>query len=293
MDTYFIRHTEVLDIDDDTRNYLWSNHKIAIHFPWEKKGKDRSQDSTSLNPDDYESSDRRAVQALVNLARDGGYVCAQHVNREESMLGFVEPGSKIQLFNGKWGDRNGMRGRTAILKTLQLTKMQLIKPLHSALLLVGRPRQGTIMRWPSAGRVVEYMVEGRSRQLQLCDLHYSQQEILCSEFLRTDEAVSSGLPRLTYLLLPPGRTMKDIDIAGIADDGKMLMAQVTYSTLDAAQSKIDRLSPYEDPKQAHLVLFCKCDNPGSQKGVKIYPIEQAFNIFISTKLGKRWLERAI
>jgi hypothetical protein len=96
------------------------------------------------------------------------------------MLGFVKPGTKIQLFEGTWGDINGLQGRTAILKTLQLTKVKLIQPLDCAVLLVGRPRQGTIMRWPSAGKTVENIVEGRSSKVQLSDLHYSQHEILCS-----------------------------------------------------------------------------------------------------------------
>jgi hypothetical protein len=63
---------------------------------------------------------------------------------------------------------------------------------------------------------------------QLSDLSPSQQEILCSEFLRMPEVESRGLPRLVHLLLPPGKTMRDIDIVGTAADGKRLLAQVTF-----------------------------------------------------------------
>jgi hypothetical protein len=293
MDTYFIRHTEDMDVDNATRDYLWDNKKIAIHFPWIKNGKVTPTDSTSLNPDDYEkSSDRRAMRATVNLAGTGGYVCAQHVNREEAMLGYIKPSSNIELYKGQWGSVHGLQGRTAILKTLQLTKVKLIKPLDCPVILVGRPRRGTIMLWPSARKIVEDIVEGRKRKIQLNDLHYSQQEIMCSEFLRTMTATLYGLPQLEHLLLPTGRSMKDVDIAGIAKDGKVLMAQVTYSPLEEAQWKIERLLPYKDPK-SHLVLFCRCEEPRILKAIYVFPIEKAFQVFTSTKTGKRWLKRCM
>jgi hypothetical protein len=185
-----------------------------------------------------------------------------------------------------------MPGRTAILKTLQLTKVTLVKPLDYAVLLVGRPRQGTIMRWPLAGKVVENIVEGRTTKLRLGDLSYRQQEIFCSEFLRLEDAASSGLPRLVHLLLPPGRTMRDIDVTGLADDGKMVLAQVTFSPLSTAHWKIQRLLPYREPKRAHLILFCACDAAANQDGVIIFPIERAFTAFTATKLGELWLERS-
>jgi hypothetical protein len=287
METYFIRHTVGMDVDDATRDYLWRERKIAIHFPWVKKA-DSSKDTSSLNPEDYNRSDKRAVRALLRLAETGGYVCAQHYPHTECMLGFVKPDTKIELFRGKWGGKTQSTKRTAVLKTLQLTKVRLVKPLDYAVLLVGRPRQGTIMRWPLAGKVVENIVEGRTTKLRLGDLSYRQQEILCSEFLRLDGA-PFGLPRLAHLLLPPGRTMRDIDITGLADDGKMILAQVTFSPLSTAQWKIQRLLPYQDPKRAHLILFCACEAPTNQEGVVVFPIERAFTTFTATELGKLWL----
>ena len=291
MDTYFIRHTADMDVDNATRDYLWREHKIAIHFPWTKSS-DKSNDSSSLNPEDYEGSAKRSVHALTRLANNGGYVCAQHYPHTECMLGLVPPQSNIELFRGQWGELYKMPGRTAILKSLQLTKVRLVKPLDYAVLLVGRPRQGTIMRWPLAGKVVENIVEGRSTKLKLHDLSPSQQEILCSEFLRSEAATRYGLPRLNHLLLPPGRTMRDIDVTGIAEDSKTLLAQVTFSPLSAVQWKIQRLRPYHDPGRVHLILFCSCEVTSHQDGVTIFPIEQAFSSFTSTELGKIWIERS-
>lgn len=39
MNTYFIRHNTGMDIDDDTRQRLWEEYRIAIHFPWDRTGK--------------------------------------------------------------------------------------------------------------------------------------------------------------------------------------------------------------------------------------------------------------
>jgi hypothetical protein len=86
MDTYFIRHTASMDVDDDTRAHLWRERKIAIHFPWVKSG-DASNDTSSLNPEDYKPSDKRAIRALLKLAETGGYVCAQHYPQADCMLG--------------------------------------------------------------------------------------------------------------------------------------------------------------------------------------------------------------
>lgn len=283
MTTYFIRHTSKISIDDDTRDYLWRKRKIAIHFPWTKRGH-KPKDSTSLNPDDYKGSDRRAIRAMVRLANSGGYVCAQHHPHSECMLGFVKPWSKIQLFRGKWNAKKP--GRTAVLKTLQLTKVTLVEPQKNALLLVGRPRMGTINRWPSAGKNVENIVEGRRIKRTLQNLFHNQPEILCSEFLRSKR---TGLPRLAHLVLPPGRNMKDIDIFGMADDGKMLLAQVTLYSLAEAQKKLKRLREYCKPKPTHLIMFCACDKSITQDGVLVFPIGPVFKWLTSTKLGKEWL----
>lgn len=291
MNTYFIRHNTGMDIDDDTRRRLWEERRIAIHFPWGRTGKN-TKDISSIDPDDYVGSAKRCVRALVDLARAGGYVCAQHHPYTQCMLGFVRPHSKVELFKGKWGDRNDRQGRTAVLKTLRLSKVRLVEPLDFAILHIGRPRQGTIMRWHLAGKTVENLVEGRRVRPQLSDLSHDQQEILCSEFLRLPKAEKLGLPGLAHLIVPTGRTRPDIDIDGITTDGKRLLAQVTFAPLPSVMWKIDRLLPYRDPKRAHLLLFCDCTDQTKEDGVTIFPIQKAYDIFTSTRLGRIWLRRS-
>jgi len=299
MNTFFIRHSTGIDIDDDTRQRLWKERRIAIHFPHEKTGKIGERDRSSINPDDYIGSAKRCMRTLVELAKEGGYICAQHYPHERWMLGLVRPKSKIELVRGAWGERYGMQGRTAVLKTLRLSKVKLVHPLDYAVLSVGRPRQGTIMRWHLAGKTIESLVKGRRKRPHLSDLAPHQQEIFCSELLRLPQAPSLGLPRLAHLLLPTGHTMRDIDIIGVATDGKKLLAQVTFAPLSTVGWKIERLQPYRDPKRAHLLLFCDCDKSQKQDrvtvqdGVTVFPIQTAYDAFVSTPLGRLWLRRSV
>jgi len=183
MNTYFIRHTNGMWIDDETRRRLWNSRRIAIHFGRHHTVKKMSRDCTSINPEDYRRSGRKCVRILRELADAGGFVCAQHAGHDEWMVGCVRPRSKIELFKGKWRDDCEFHGQIAVLKTLRLTEVKLVNPLDYAVLAVGRPRQGTIMQWHLAGRTIAGLVEGRRSKTQLSDLIPPQQEIFCSEFL--------------------------------------------------------------------------------------------------------------
>jgi hypothetical protein len=232
------------------------------------------------------------MTAMRNLAGSGGYVCAQYRGIEDALVGEVQSGATIELVNGKWGNCNGLAGRVAILKTLQLSRVKVINPSDCAAILVGRPRQGTLMRWPRAGEVIANIVRGSSKEIGLGDLSPDQQEILCSEFLRLPEAREFGLPTLSHLLLPVGRTMKDIDIYGLASVGKRIFAQVTFSSVEQAPWKMERLRKYKTP-ETYLVLFCKADRTAIENGVTIAPIEAIVSRFQSSAAGRQWLSLAV
>jgi hypothetical protein len=266
-----------MGIDADTRQMLWDSHRIAIHF----------KDTASRRPEDYDRAGQQAMRTLLTLADEGGYVCARLHPYDDFMLGYVAPDSEVEVLRGRYPD-----GRIAILKTVQLTKVRLVKPLDHAVLHVGRPRQGTIRRWLLARKIVENLVECRKFDLTLSDLLPSQQEILCSEILRSPQAESLGLPRLACLLLPPGRTMPDIDIIGLATDAKMLLAQVTFSPIAEIGWKRDALARHKDPKRVHLVLFCACEQRATQDGIITFPLQQAFDTFIAMEPGQLWLRHS-
>ncbi|MGD0201836.1 MAG: hypothetical protein ABSD27_13885 [Bryobacteraceae bacterium] len=292
MITYFSRHTQELNIDHETRKRLWDERRIAIHFPDDKQGKQLPDDNSSLDPEDYAAPGHRAMKALARLATDGGYVCAQHHGYEQVQVGRIDPGSQMELLHGKWGESCGLQGRTAILKTLRLQKVKVVDSCDSVVILIGRPRQGTLMRWPSVGKRIENLVEGKEGEITLETLSPAQQEILCSEFLRSQDVRRFGLPCLAHLVLPVGRTMKDLDLFGFATDGRRVFAQVTFAPLEQAARKMAALRKYASPDGSHLILFCDIDRPTVIDNVTVFPIRVAFQVFTSTDAGRLWLKYA-
>ena len=120
------------------------------------------------------------------------------------MIGFIPRNTQIKLLEGTWGDKNNLQGRKAILKTLPLKKVQRIHPLEYLVISSGRPRQGTISTWRSVGEKIESLVENKPLEPKLQNLSPTQQEVLCSEFLRSglDKKL---LPKIESFLLPVGR----------------------------------------------------------------------------------------
>lgn len=291
MTTYFSRHTQALDIDDETRKRLWEERRIAIHFPYDKRG-ELPEDSSSVDPRDYAGPGHRAMKALARLAAEGGYVCAQHHGYEQVLVGRIDSGSEVELLHGKWGKVWDLEGRIAILKTLRLQKVKQVDPSDYAVILVGRPRQGTLMRWPNAGKLIENLVEAKEGEITLETLSPGQQEILCSEFLRSQDVRRFGLPCLAHLILPVGRTMKDLDLLGLATDGKRIFAQVTFAPFKQATRKIGRLSQYKSGDGSHLILFCDIDKTTVIDDVTVFPIGTVFQVFTSTDSGRLWLQYA-
>ena len=159
-----------MDIEEQFLSLLWDERRIAIHFPHNSKGELEDTDLTSLNPDDYRANGRKAMRIMLELAEYGGYVCAQYRGRKCVLLGKVEPQSSIEIKHGLWGDRNNRSGRKAALKSLRLTSTIELEESKCVSLLVGRPQQGTLMRWPSIKHRVSDLVEGRSRPFHFSDL---------------------------------------------------------------------------------------------------------------------------
>jgi hypothetical protein len=139
-------------------------------------------------------------------------------------------------------------------------------------LRAGRPRQGTIVRWNCGTRLAD-LVEGRDPEEEWSNLSTEQQEAACAEFLRLQRE-RNDLPRLRYLLLPVGRTLKDVDVYGLAEDGRELFAQVTYHTRGSRSSdeKVDKLRVYGEGG-AHLVYFGKGEDAVTKGGIHFVSAE--------------------
>jgi hypothetical protein len=110
---------------------------------------------------------------------------------------------------------------------------------------------------------------------------------MCAEFLRMPEAEQIGLPRLVHLLIPVGRTMKDVVIVGVASNGQMIVCQITYLNAMQSASKIAALEKYVGINRP--IFFCNEPHHSEHGGIHIISVSKVFDAFASTALGKMWL----
>jgi hypothetical protein len=273
---------------------MWEDHRIFIHFPWDKSG-NRRADSKSKDPDDYVGFRKGAIKAMKDLAKQGGYVAARFEGHHEWLVGRVPKGSKIELRKGKYRPEELTRQNlkhhngVVVLKTLLLSDWRRIAPDKCVLLQTVQPRNGTIMRWHKAGDFVKALVLQQKPKISFDLMSHGQQEILCAEFLRSSLAKRFDLPQLDCVLCDVGRCMEDLDIFGIATDGKTIFAQDTHDSLGEVAEKLTALRKYKTRANGHFVFFCEHEKQETLNGVKIVPIQRVFKSFIATKSGKRWL----
>lgn len=265
---------------EEAMDYLWENDKIAIFFPdVSYDDPEEVEDKVSLNESDYiYSGAERALPVFKEMNENGGYIWAEFRNRRDIKVGKIVPNS-FEIYETKWAPNQFPYERTAKLKTLQIDRksVKIIAPSKAMSLRAARPRRGTIMRWPSAKNRLESLVEGIPLEERWDSLFPAEQETVCSEYLRRPDVVEC--PVLERLLLPVGRTLKDIDIFGYAADKKMLFAQVTYGRKEEAGTKIQDLKAYGD-SNSHLVFFCDCEEIHVENGV----------LFIPWKRVEHWLK---
>jgi len=286
MKTFFCRHSSDLDIDDETFNILWKDNLMAIHYPESLEGWNDLYDCDSLNPNDYPKSAKSALNTLLKISKEGGYVFATYENQKDYKIGYVKPDTDITLVHGKWGDKYDYKDRVAKLKCLKFSKSMILNPVEALSLTCAQPRQGTICQWHKVGNRVSNIFNNVNENIKLSDLTPDLQEVLCSEFLRSGR--DSSLPTLSSLLMPVGRTMKDVDILGLSEN-KRILIQVTYD--HEPKWKIERLLKYSDQPDVELLLFCKTNNPRIERGVRIYSLDEAFDKFTTTKEGGIWLSK--
>ena len=279
-----MRHTDRLLVRDEDLQKLWDEDRIAIHYPDEASGRG-DEDSRSLDPADYygkRGRDRTAISRLVELTRDGGYVWAESFVSEDKSAkrGRVEPGTEIVLRDARWylrGQNDVAKrqdGYPAVLKTVKLSNVRSVPRREQVGLRAGISQQGTISYWHVGERLADF-VEGRPPRHVWPNLSTAQQEAVCTEFLREPHEGRPELPRLRKLLLPVGRTLQDVDLHGLADDGREVFGQVTYHPRGsaAAKKKLAALKPYGEG-DAHLVFFCPGSGSNREEGAHFVSCDQ-------------------
>lgn len=286
LNTYFIRHTRTLNISDETRSNLFAQHRIAIHYPELADGVLHEEDNESLDPLRHDRKGRNILRRFLQLGDSGGYICAEYYNQNGWIIGRVDPSTPVEHFLGRWRDDPE---RVAVLKTLRLSSWQQITEGIAAPMLVGRPRQGTLNHWKGARSSIQRLLEGRLAIESFDDLTADQQEVMCSEFLRTRPDRIGLKSPLSMLAVPTGRTMRTVDIYGVCEDGSLIAAQVTHYpwTSPEGQRKAAKLSPYIT--SCHAILFCDTDRLETKDGVAIVPIRAIFDQYRETEIGRSWI----
>ncbi len=265
MNTYFIRHSASWEVDDLFRQRLWTERKIAIYY----------ENVRSYDPNDYTvPSARRAVRAFRDLAQGGGYVCTT-IAQYGCLVAKVTKGTLIAFEDIKLKDPS----KTGIAKLLPLANAVEVPPGIADRLLIGQPQQGTICLWKVIGDRVRQLAEtGKLSISQVSDLLPYEQEVMCSEFLRTEASEAANLPRLAHLSAPVGRTRKAIDVSGVTAGGRPILVQVTHHLMTSTETtqKAEALRASTRGLNANLILFCRADKPSEAGGIRFYPIQRVF-----------------
>lgn len=249
----FIRH-KFPDFPDFVR-CLWSNTEIAIHY----------EPIASMNPDDYhKKSDQNAIRRLQKFCDEGVLIGAVYgdIYQSQMLIGEIHKGSQVIYRSEK------KSGVTKIFKIVKLQNARVISLRDYPILGAIQPQRGTLTRWPKAQTILQSIYH--REPLTLDQLDPSRLEVLCQEYLR-----AKG--KLKALLAPIGRTLQDVDIAGIDQDGVKVFAQVTHSENPRTIiNKLNTLKNYAGHR-TKLIFF----GPDSQKrfdtDVEYIPLELVFS----------------
>lgn len=289
MKTYFVRHSSALDVDKATLKALWDGDYIGIHYPHDATDQSKREDSFSLDPSDYSGTARHTLARLKKFGKEGGYIFGAYRGHPGGKIGYIEPGTEVELFSGTWGNKNGLAGRDARLKVLKIKNARNLSAFEGLSLTSVQPRQGTLCQWKKVEGRVKSLVSGSVRN-DLGSLTPDLQEVMCMEFMRTTKAVELGLPQLLYTLMPVGRTLKDLDILAIGNDSKPISVQVTYHDFasDIANKKLNKLDPYIS-EGGHTVLFCQCPVIQRINNHIVFPLKLVFEEFcLNSAKGRLW-----
>lgn len=289
MKTYFSRNTKIA-MEDAEINSLRERHLIAIHTPFEKKANEndkKKHDSESLDPDHYEGTAKGTLRRFHELAQDGGYVAAAYRGCRSLFVGKVAAGSSVQTYRSLWMAGSSHAGKIAIFRTLKMESVVEVPPDKQLLVLAMAPQRSTFTRWHKIGDKIQRLVDGEEFDVDLSTLGTTHQEVMCSEFLRHHDL--PNLPRLDQLMMPVGRSMKGVDIYGLADDGKTILAQVKYDDKPSYRSD---LSQYGKSGENHLILFSgvETEHPVVEGNVVVVSLRHTYDAFRSTERGSRWLD---
>lgn len=262
---FFIRHTRILEISDLNIHSLYDRDLIGIHFQSNYK----VHRDELLLPESYDNKYAiRSIKYLHELSSVGGYIWCDYSPVTNSIIGWVKPGTKIELidFAVVRNHADFIDGKL-IMKCLKLEKKIEVKPEQLLSLKARRPQLCTFVKWHKSYGKIENQFTGNTSINERHDLTPDQLEILVYEYLRLNSKIKG---HIQHILMPIGRTMKDIDIYGLNKKGEKVFVQVTYDSEE--KWKINALKKFKgfnniliyagdvDEKEEDGVIFINIDN---------------------------------
>jgi hypothetical protein len=249
MQSVFIRH-KLVSTSDILRD-LWTKRLIAVHYG----------DIRSTDPEKYNRAGKAALSRLWKYCSSGAVVGATFtfIRPTDMIVGEIKKGSRVEL----------TQYHNFIYKTVQLQNAQEISLRDHPLLGAIRPRYAAVTGWPSARKYLEAILKNKSLPRTVNSLAPSQLEVICHEYLRMQEGLDA-------LLLPIGRTLRDIDIYGIDQKNGNIIAQVTQSgSNQEIESKVNKLKAYQAPN-TKLIFFGPESRMIEDPLVTYIPVEKVF-----------------
>lgn len=154
--------------------------------------------------------------------------------------------------------------------------MKEVPPYEAMSLRAVSPPHVTISPWKACNPRLPALIRGEPLEHVWSELTPTLQEVACAEFLRLHG--NPRYPKLAFLLLPVGRTLKDIDIYGVDLQEREIFAQVTYRSKGDRSSlrKVEALKKYGRPDN-HLVYICRCPESEYEDGVLYVPVEEVLD----------------
>lgn len=219
---YFIRH--LWSEGAGPSEFLKSKGLFGIHYVSEPR---------SVRPEDYTGDAKRILTALHEISPDD-LICSSF-NEEFLEVGPLDKEFGIQLLDYSFDD-----GSVWVLKVGRHNQKKKKRFYFSKypMLLAAMPRQGTFGKWHLMRDQVLSAYHTGQIEFRYTALAPAQIEALCTSYL-----YNSG--RLVCQSLPSGRTLKDIDIVGLDQSGRRILAQVTFSNKKSVvKEKSEALARY-------------------------------------------------
>ena len=283
----FIRHK--LDASNAIMEDFWNKGIIGIHY----------ENKCSFDADDYtklKESTRKTLKShfklMAEMQEKGALVVAEYHNpfntdkkKDNALLiGIIEQGTEKTC--KEYIDDNG---EEVIYKIMKMKNKKVIYYEDYPILLSCKPPYTTMCKWHMMKKKIPSIYYGKPLPEEVNSLTFSELEVICYEFLKIE--------KLDCLLLPIGRTLDKVDIAGLNRQGNRLFAQVTFSKkVKTIENKVKELLKVKKSENSDLYFFgpksvektVKENN--KNKTIKFKAIEDVFDELKSKKETKKAID---